>query len=357
MDNNRVKFLLSLDYELFFGARPGSVEKCMISPTRQLVRILDKYNAKVSLFVDAGFLIKLKQYAPDYPELKQQYLSIKCQLQSLIAQDHDIQLHIHPHWQDSYYTNGGWVIDTSRYRLHDFSQPELQHIVKSYKQELESCSDNEVFAYRAGGWCMQPFDYIRQSLEVNNIWLDSTVFANGHSDDPACGFNFNGMPDRAWWNFSNDPLQPAHQGFFTEIPISTIKTSPLFFWKLAFHKKLSGKTFQSIGDGQPMIHNRNYYLKRLTQTTFGPVMIDGAKAGQLPSALKAHCKLADKKSIFNVMGHPKSLSRYSLIQLDRFIKTNPNLQSVTYQDFKHLKPPSVNIPTVNDRAALFVSHT
>ena len=154
MDNNQVKFLLSLDYELFFGASTGSVEQCMISPTWQLLRVLDKYKAKVSLFVDAGFIIKHRQYALDYPELKQQYLSIKYQLQSLIAQGHDTQLHIHPHWQDSYYTNDGWVMNTSRYRLHDFSQPELQRIVKSYKQELESCIDNEVFAYRAGGWCL-----------------------------------------------------------------------------------------------------------------------------------------------------------------------------------------------------------
>jgi len=337
MDKNRVKLILSLDYELFFGNSSGSVENGMINPTPQLLKLLDRYNCKVSLFVDDGFLVKLKEQSVDFPILEKQYDVIKKQLKSLSSQGHDIQLHIHPHWQDSYYDGNTWVIKTQRYRLHDFSPQEINKIVKSYKRELESCSEQAVFAFRAGGWCLQPFEQINLALKANEIWLDSTVFSQGHSNDPTRWFNFNTMPKKAYWRFNDNPLTPQQDGYFTELPISATKTSPLFFWKLALRKKLSSNLFTAFGDGQAMVANRSYYIERLTKTTYGPVMIDGSKAGQLEHAFKEHLKLADEESIFNVMGHPKSLSPYSLIKLEQFLQQHRDVTSITYQDLKHLK--------------------
>ena len=337
MENNQIQLLLSLDYEIFFGKNCGSVEKCILHPTQQLLTLLNKYDCKVSLFVDAGFLVKLKEYAVDFPFLQWQYAAIKKQLQALSSQGHDIQLHIHPHWEDSYYDGNAWVINTRRYRLHDFSPQEINEIVTSYKQELESCSEQTIFAFRAGGWCLQPFDEIKQALQDNNIWLDSTVFAQGHSDDPTRWFKFNQIPTKAYWHFDDDPLTALQDGYFTELPISATKTSPLFFWKLALRKKISSHLFTPFGDGQAMLASRSYYIERLTKTTYGPVMLDGSKAGQLEKAFKEHLKLADKNSIFNVMGHPKSLSPYSLIKLENFIRKHKELTSITYQDLKHLK--------------------
>ncbi|WP_028862293.1 hypothetical protein [Psychromonas aquimarina] len=337
MKQSQVKLLLSLDYELFFGNKSGSVEHCLLRPTRYLLNVVNRYNVKISLFVDAGFLIKLKQYSADFPLLAEQYAAIKKQLQSLSQQGHDIQLHIHPHWQDSYYSSKGWVINSKRYRLHDFCRQEQNEIVTSYKQELESCSEQKIFAFRAGGWCLQPFEDIRQSLENNNIWLDSTLFAEGRCDDPSRWFNFKDMPDKAWWNFKNDPLTEQLDGYFTELPISAVKTSPLFFWKLAFHKQFSSSKFSAFGDGQAIIHDKSYYIQRLSRTTCGPVSLDGSKAGQLDKALKEHKNKADPHAVFNVMGHPKSLTPYSLEKLNTFLQEHHELSSITYQDLHHLR--------------------
>ena len=337
MPKKQTPFLLSLDYELFFGNNCGTVQNCIIKPTQQLLAILDKHNFKVSLFVDAGFLVRLKHQSQQFPKLIEQYDLIKTQLKQLSSDGHDIQLHIHPHWEDSYYDGNQWIIDTKRYRLHDFSPETIKTIVATYKEELESCSDQEIFAFRAGGWCLQPFNKIEQALRENDIWLDSTVFPNGHSDDPTRWFDFNSMPDKATWHFESDPLITVQDGYFTEVPISATKTSPLFFWKLALRKKFSGQIFNPFGDGQAMVANKSYYIERLTKTTYGPVMIDGSKAGQLEKAFKEHVKLANENSIFNVMGHPKSLAPYSLLKLEEFIKNHKELISITYQDLKHLK--------------------
>ncbi|RBW47823.1 hypothetical protein DS885_01300 [Psychromonas sp. B3M02] len=333
----KTDYLISLDYELFFGKNTGSVEDCMITPTNQLLTVLNKYNSRVCLFVDAGFLVKLKEYAKNYPELQQQYNDIKQQLLSLSKAGHDIQLHIHPHWVDSTYDKNGWNIETRRYRLHDFSDLEIDQIVRTYKAELTSCTLQPIFAYRAGGWCLQPFDRLAKALASNGIWLDSTLFNQGYSSDPTRYFDFTDMPQQAYWTFSTDPLQPDPKGQFLEIPISAFRTSPWFFWKLAFHKKLSSKQFKSFGNGQAMVANKQYYIDRLTKATFGPVMIDGAKAGQLESALRAHNK-QQPNAIFNIMGHPKSLAPYSLTKLDQFLNNHPQLQCKTFQNFRHLMP-------------------
>lgn len=349
MEKYQVKLILSLDYELFFGDSTGSIENCMINPTQQLLQLLNKYNCKVSLFVDAGFLVKLKAQSFDFPVLEKQYQTIKTQLKSLSSQGHDIQLHIHPHWQDSYYNGNTWVINTERYRLHDFNPEEIYDIVQSYKQELESCSEQAVFAFRAGGWCLQPFEQIKLALKASGIWLDSTVFSQGHSDDPTRRFDFNTTPKQAYWYFDNDPLKQQQDGYFTELPISATKTSPLFFWKLALRKKFSSHLFSSFGDGRAMIASSSYYIERLTKTTYGPVMIDGSKAGQLEKAFQEHLEQANQDSIFNIMGHPKSLSPYSLIKLEQFLQLHHELDSITYQDLKHLK--NTFIPDLNKRCS------
>ena len=334
---NKVNYLISLDYELFFGTSPGSVQNCMLIPTKELVKVLDRHNSKVCLFVDAGFLVRLKDYSEHFPELTEQRKEIHKQLLALSAAGHDIQLHIHPHWIDSTYDQNGWKINTQRYRLHDFSATEIEKIVYSYKAELQQCSHQPIFAYRAGGWCLQPFKKIKEALLNNGIWLDSTVFSQGYSSDPTRHFNFKSMPKLPYWRFSDDPLQPNESGEFIELPISAYKTSPLFFWKLAFHKKFSSQKFTTFGDGQAMVANKQYYLQRLTQTTYGPVMLDGAKAGQLQNALKKHMKNQHSLSIFNIMGHPKSLTPYSLDKLEQFLKNDQSLQCKTFQDLLHLK--------------------
>lgn len=191
--------------------------------------------------------------------------------------------------------------------------------------------------FRAGGWCLQPFSQISEALRENDIWLDSTLFNNGFSDDPTRHFNFRNMPNATQWQFNEDPLKSQTPGYFCEVPISSVKTSPLFFWKLAFLKICNAGDFKPFGNGQAMQANNAYYWQRLSTYTYGPVMIDGVKAGQLQCALDA---LEQKKHnntqtpIFNIMGHPKSLCPYSLRQLDTFLERNPQLMSITYQDIK-----------------------
>lgn len=331
------RLLITLDYELFFGRQTGTVEHCMIRPISELKRVVDRHNAKLTLFVDAGYLRQLKKQTNGTSALADDYRQIKDQLQSLVEEGHDVQLHIHPHWEDTDYGSDGWRIDTRRYRLHDFSPDEMERIVGEYKQALTDIVGDRVFAYRAGGWCMQPFDKIGDALHRHGIWLDSTVYSRGYSPDDIRGFDFRGAPEQATWRFSDDPLQNQTDGRFYEVAITGCKVSPLFYWKLALQKKLARGAYKAFGDGQAMVANSAYYRALLTKPSYSVTSIDGAKAGLLEQSYRQLEKDVENP-VFNVMGHPKALTPDSLMRLDGFLQRHPELEPVTLQDFKSQRP-------------------
>ena len=133
---------ITLDYELYFGEKHGTVYKCIIFPTNELIKIAEKYNVRFTFFIDAGFLLKLDEFRSKYPTLEEDYKAVTEQIKYLSETGHDIQLHIHPHWEDSYYNGLNWIFDLKRYKLVDFNEIEIEDIVAKYKKVLTFFSSN-----------------------------------------------------------------------------------------------------------------------------------------------------------------------------------------------------------------------
>ena len=331
-----MKFLLSLDYELFFGSKIGSVDHCLIEPVTTLLKQLAHTGLKLSFFVDATFLVRLREEGKKFPVLQTEYDKIRQHLELLKKQGHDIQLHIHPHWIDSCFDGSSWRIHTDRYTLHDFSPGLRREIVSSCKQELEQIVGDSVFAFRGGGWCIQPFDQIADALHAENIWLESTVFFRGKSEDSQRHYDFTAAPKSDHYCFSDDPVSEDPAGSFVEVPIGSFRVNPAFFWRLAWAKKFGGKKYRSFGDGSAMVADRSYYLTRLTQYTNSVVSIDGLKAGLLSKAYKQISEHREK-NLLHAMGHPKAISPYSIDKLAAFL-THQSFDYITYQDLAYLNP-------------------
>jgi len=68
---------LTLDYEIYFGENHGTVEKCIIYPTSELIRIAEKHNVRFSFFVDCGFILKLDEFRKKFPALENNYRTSK----------------------------------------------------------------------------------------------------------------------------------------------------------------------------------------------------------------------------------------------------------------------------------------
>lgn len=317
---------ITLDYEIYFGENHGTVEKCILYPTSELIRIAEKHNVRFCFFVDCGFILKLDEFRNKYPQLEKDYKAITDQIKYLSATGHDIQLHIHPHWEDSYYNGERWVIDVERYKLVDFNETEIADIVYRYKKVLTDLTGKQIFAYRAGGWCLQPFVKLKNAFKQNNITLDSSVFRNGSYSSENYYYDFRGAPDKDIYRFEDEPEKENANGFFTELPISSIRNSPLFFWKLFLLGRKNPYLHKPLGDGKAMAAP-GQRKKMLTQYTDCTVSIDGYNAHLLQKSLK---KLQKKKfEQMVVIGHPKALSRYSIQKLEEFVSKNKEKNNFT----------------------------
>jgi hypothetical protein len=330
-----VRILLGLDYELFFGRNTGTPERCLLAPTEALLDMGRSSSLRVCLFVDVGYLVALRRHATAFPALDRTFSVIAAQLRKAVSLGHDVQLHVHPHWEDSRFDGERWVIDTCRYRLQDFNDSDTHTIVREYKAVLAEICDRDIYAFRAGGWCLQPFPQIKNALKANSVWLDSTVVPGGHNPDPHHGFDFRGAPSAEQWRFDDDPLAPDADGYFLEVPITPVVTGPSLYWKMAMSRVGTGSaTFDRFGDGDPIEHTQSYYLTRLLSTTVGPASVDGAKASYLPRRCR---ELRGTSGLFNVMGHPKSLTAFSLAKL-RELTTYEDTEWITFRDFSDYAP-------------------
>jgi hypothetical protein len=317
---------ITLDYEIYFGENHGTVDKCIIQPTSELIRIAEKHHVHFCFFVDCGFILKLREFKNDYPQLEPEYKAITTQIEYLSKTGHDIQLHIHPHWEDSYFNGEKWIIDISRYKLADFNELEIADIVYRYKKVLTDITGKKIFAFRAGGWCLQPFSKLIQAFKQNEIVLDSSVFRNGFYFSDHYDYDFRNAPDKDMYHFENDPLIESPDGYFKELPISAIKNSPLFYWRLFLLGRLNPYLHKPLGDGRAM-PAPGQRKKLLTQFTQNTVSIDGFNAYLLKRALR---KLRRKKKTHMiVIGHPKALSRYSIQALEKFIEENKSIHNFT----------------------------
>ena len=95
--------ILTIDYEVFLGDETGNLREVLIEPTYQLMEILRLNGSKMTVFWDIMHYDALCRLSKEYPRLKEEQLLIEQQIKDLVAEGHDVQMHIHPHWLDAKY--------------------------------------------------------------------------------------------------------------------------------------------------------------------------------------------------------------------------------------------------------------
>jgi hypothetical protein len=337
-----MRILLTLDYEVFFGRNTGTVARTILEPTEALLSVADRHGAKLVFFVDAGFILRLRTDMRKEPALRPEHDALCRQIEALARAGHEIQLHIHSHWEDTRWADGEWRMDLSRYALQAFEPGAIDDIVRRYSVTLrELAGSDHAFAYRAGGWLIQPFHRIREALLTSGVRIDSTVFVDGLANSETHRFDFRGAPARSTWRFDEDPLCEDPGGSFLEVPIASHRLSPLFYWRLALARKLGGAAHRTFGDGRALAMGHGDMLARLTAPSTSVVSMDGYKASFLGAAAARYRR--DRLEDFVAIGHPKALTPYSLSRLDEFLASGAAREVCTYQAYLPLlrAPPVV----------------
>ena len=326
---------ITLDYELFFG-ESGSVENCMINPTKEILEVANRYDVKLNFFVDSGYLLALEKQKNEFQNLQKDYSLIVDQLRHLSKMGHGIELHIHPHWEDSFYDGSKWVFNLSRYKISSFDQDQIVRIVDSHVDILDRIIGKRPVAYRAGGWSAQPFDKIQGALIKNNILIDSSVFPKGKHKSKNQYYNYSMVPRFTTnYNFDKDITLQDDKGIFTEIPISSFKVKPWFFWNFAFIKLFKNPKHQPYGDGFAIKMPKMEMMRLLFLPSYTVVSIDGFKASLIEKAFNLYYKHTTVNDNFVLIGHPKAFTPYSINKVENFIKKH--FKTHTFATFESIK--------------------
>ena len=313
-----MNIILTFDYELFFGKKTGTANACIIAPTERLAEMFTTLDISVTFYVDVGYLLRCKALQKDM----ESYDAVIRQLIALHNSGHDLQLHIHPHWEDGLYIDGLWDLSATRYRLHQFSKAEVSDIIVRYSEEIKSITGIEPVAYRAGGWCIQPFSYYSDLLFLYGIRIDSTIFKKGKRIANTTGFDFTNAPDLTSWRFDSNPLEIVENGRYLELPISSFKVTPFFYWQLIWTRLCNKLLHRSYGDGTPISLSMKQVINLLTRNSHGVVSMDGYKSKLLEPAYLQYLKDFGIGAEMVFIGHPKAATRFSLQELETFISNH-----------------------------------
>jgi len=86
--------IFTLDYEIH-GNGDGSPYNLMIEPTNRMLKLFDRFGAKLTILADVAEIIKFKEYYEQYGTDDYYYFEIINQLKYAVKTGHDVQLHIH----------------------------------------------------------------------------------------------------------------------------------------------------------------------------------------------------------------------------------------------------------------------
>ena len=307
---------ITLDYELFFGASSGTVEKCLTLPTQRLLHLSKKHNIPLVFFIDAGYLYQIKKFI-DHPACREDYERVTEQIKIVSESGHEIGLHFHPHWVDCAHDGKEWKMNTQRYRADCFSKTEINTLVNSFHQEIITITGKPCCSFRAGGWCIQPFEIFKEALSQNNIFIDSSVYPNGKHLSKAHYYDFTNAPEQPEWKFENDPLVVNSSGQFIEYPITSDALPPLFYFHLYWKMKTRPLFYKPIGDGMWLKDKKKLYKQFYSSTSLF-ASADGFFASRLKNILQKQSE--NNKQRMVILSHPKSLAECSYYYLEHFIE-------------------------------------
>ncbi len=227
------KVILTFDYELFLGSDSGSLSTSLLIPASRILKVLNKYQQKAIFFIDAPFLLFLRENNPLSFNL------VKEQLLEILNSGSYIGLHIHPQWQDAVQINDQRWSFTSfdKYRFHSLSNTEQETLFKQSFILLDSIIKSGSFTqrslmhFRAGGWSVQPFAIFKNYFTEYGILFDFSVKS---------GFSINKMPYHYFdyssvnrysenWTFQNTPELEEIPGAFTEYPLASDRVFGLLY--------------------------------------------------------------------------------------------------------------------------------
>lgn len=296
--------LLTFDYELFFKTS-GTVENCLLRPTEDLIKSLARFGIPATFFIDTVYLQELKKQGGwnDFDR-------VRTQLMELVRMGHRLELHLHPHWLDASYQNGAWTFPHyDRYRLQSLDMDIINNLFREGIELIHSIArtvkpDYTVRAYRAGGWCIQPFKPLVYSFQECSLLFDSSVIPGLKAESEAHVLDFTGCCEKVLYRFADDPVKEDPEGRFVEVPITAFQRSSIDKLMIQLYRWSEFDKVKVYGDGSPVpMKKKGNRWAELIKPDITFLSLE-----KMPPRLLLSVMKRNKSSLINVLSHPKNLS-------------------------------------------------
>lgn len=321
--------LFTFDYELYLGYKSGTIENCIIGPTNDILNLLNKYNIKKCIFfIDTVYLMRLVNI--DDNSAREDYKIIFDQLIQILKKGHYIFPHIHPHWVDAKYVNSSkqWILnDLSKYRFHNTSYHEKELLFdKSIKFIKDVQNKANIFydidAYRAGGWCIQPFSDFEPFFEKYNIKYDFSVLSGFKILNDKFYYNFSNFPKQKIYKFNSHIERQEDGGKFTEFSITNIALTKQQRIKNKFFLKVLYKlNYQNFGDGLAIMKPEDKIIinDSFVRNSDKNIEMTSIELLTIPK-LKLYKRFVEKNSYVHFITHPKMLNKHNIFCFEQYLK-------------------------------------
>lgn len=220
----KIALVLTNDWELF-GDGSGDYYEIQHKPLQDFLGLLEEYNAKLTVMAEVGQQLSHKK--ANNETLKEIASSWEKILKETIEKGHDVQLHYHPQWDGSEYTDGKWKL-SENWAIAKYSPDKINQFISGGKNYLESLlqpvnPNYKCNCFRAGAYYIEPSEEVLKSLRKHDFICDTSVtkgmksegyfdYTNAHS---------NVIP----WNISENDIKipgDAHDGLM-EFPIYSFR--------------------------------------------------------------------------------------------------------------------------------------
>jgi hypothetical protein len=331
----KIKILLTFDYELPLGDA-NDYHRSLFTPADRLIDLATDLAVPIVLFTDICSAIRFKEW-----NLEGFYLPLRKQLKKALDNGHDLQLHIHPHWMSSNYSDDRFI-PSGDFSLSDFKDGKnglsIEGIIEQAFQELtaiakEAKADYQCIAFRAGGYDVEPESKrILNKLYDLGVRIDSSVIKELYLNYNFSHIDYTGAPASSRWLISrHGPLIKELSSDLWELPITSKPTSLADIIRRRLRKIVNGTEFKrrlylNGGKGFAAVQGKQD-LKSKWKKIFNPTVL---------SLDKEHLEYRDLKSIvdYNVslyesepndliitlIGHPKSMGNYHLRLMKDFVQ-------------------------------------
>lgn len=224
---------ITIDYELF-GDGSGDVQAHILQPTEQLLTFFEVKGIKATFFVEVAELLvfaKTVHAAKGASTLRNDYDAICRQLEKIVREGHDIQLHIHPQWLDAHWNGERWVFSSESYSLLQWGVEPFKDFLRQGRTFLESIGQ-EVSAnyacrvFRAGGLHFDRSCEVGHALLDCGLLLDSSVCRGFHRQTRYANIDYRDLlevPLPYWPTIDGRVAASAKNNALWEVPVWAVQ--------------------------------------------------------------------------------------------------------------------------------------